>query len=306
MDISIINIMIAVCAGAGVLFLWMAFFSEKSGLLDKAIQEQKWDADTVIKDKNSAIIGQIVLPLAQKLIPYTQKYATEKQLAEIKVKLTAAGEPYNLKPIEFYNFRFSMGIVGFVVGLIGGLFFFDDLSMVPVAMLGGLVIGFFMGPQMFLDGIMKDRRARFSRELPNYLNLLSVCLKSGLDFIQSLKIINNYVEGLLPKETNLVIMGVAQGETMSEAMKGLNDRCKHEGIESFYQTIRGVEKFQLGTVSEKINRLSADIQEKLFDNAKKRAASAETQIYVPALMILAALAIVCGGPIGMQAMKQVG
>ena len=102
-------------------------------------------------------------------------------------------------------------------------------------------------------------------------------------------------------------MGVAQGEPLSEAMKGLNDRCKHEGIESFYQTIRGVEKFgQLGTVSEKINRLSADIQEKLFDNAKKRAASAETQIYIPALMILAALAIVCGGPIGMQAMKQVG
>ena len=40
LDIDMINIMIAVCAGAGVLFLWMAFFSEETGLLDKVIAEE--------------------------------------------------------------------------------------------------------------------------------------------------------------------------------------------------------------------------------------------------------------------------
>lgn len=306
MDINSINIMIAMCAGAGVLFIWMAFFSEESGLLDRAIEEKTWDTDTVIKDKDSAITGQILLPLAQKLVPYTQNRVTQKELDEIKVKLTAAGEPYNLKPIEFYNFRYSMALVGFVVGIAAGVFFFDDKAMIPIAALACAAIGYFMGPQSFLDGIMKERKAKFNSELPNYLNLLSVCLKSGLDFVQSLKVINTYVEGLLPKETNFIVMGVSQGETLTQAMKGFNDRCKHEGIESFYQTIRGVEKFgQLGSVAGKINQLSSDIQEKLFDNVKKRAAAAETQIYIPAIMILLAIAIVCGGPVGMQAMKQV-
>lgn len=303
MDINIINVLIAILAGTAVLFIWMAFFSEESGLLDKAIAEQKWDTDTVIKDKDSAITGQILLPLAQKLVPYTKDYVKQKELDEIKVKLTAAGEPYNLRPIEFYNFRYSMSIFGFVVGLVGGVFFFDDMTMIPLAAIGCAVFGFFMGPQSFLDGIMKERRAKFNSELPNYLNLLSVCLKSGLDFVQSIKIINSQVDGLLPKEMDLMVIGVSQGETLTEAMKGFNDRCKHEGIESFYQMIRGIERFgQLGQIADKINQLSSDIQEKLFDNVKKRAASAETQVYIPAIMILLALAIVCGGPVGMQAL----
>lgn len=306
MDINIINIMIAVCAGAGVLFLWMAFFSEESGLLDKAIAEEKWDADTVIEDKNSAITGQLILPLAQKLIPYTQKYVSEKQLLEIKQKLTAAGEPFNIKPIEFYNFRYAMGIIGFVAGAIGVLLVKEDVTLMPIAGIAGMLIGAFVGPQNFLSNIMKERRATLNKELPNYLNLLSVCLKSGLDFIQSLRVINGYVTGLLPKELNLVILGVAQGETLTEAMKGFNDRCKHEGVESFYQTIRGIEKFgQLGTVADKINQLSKDIQDKMFENVKKRAASAEQKIYIPAVLILIALCIIVGGPIGMDAMKDV-
>jgi tight adherence protein C len=181
-----------------------------------------------------------------------------------------------------------------------------NFSMVPIGALVGMLIGAFIGPQSFLDSIMKKRKAALNKELPNYLNLLSVCLKSGLDFIQSLRVINGYVTGLLPKELNLVVLGVAEGETLTEAMKGFNDRCKHEGVENFYQTIRGVERFgQLGTVADKINQLSSDIQDKMFENVKKRAASAEQKIYGPAVLILFAICIVVGGPIGMAALKNV-
>lgn len=303
MGINEVNIIVAICAGVAILFLWMAFFSEESGILDKAIQEEKWDAETKIEDKNSAVTSQIILPLAQKLIPYTQDRATKEELDEIKIALTAAGEPYGLKPIEFYNFRYSMAIVGFVLGLIAGWLFLDDVMMVPIAGVAGAAIGYSWGPKNFLNNIMKERTAKFNQELPTYLNLLSVCLKSGLDFIQSIKTINAQVKGLLPKELDLVVLGVAQGETLTEAMKGFNDRCKHEGIEDFYQTIRGIEKFgQMGTVAEKINRLSGDIQEKQYENVKKRAAAAENKIYAPAILILVALCIIVGGPVGMDAM----
>ena len=43
----------------------------------------------------------------------------------------------------------------------------------------------------------------------------------------------------------------------------------------------------------------------MFENVKKRAASAEQKIYIPAVLILIALCIIVGGPIGMDAMKDV-
>lgn len=293
-DIYTLNLLVVACVAVAAFLIWMSFYPTNLNFLMERISTQGNYKATVIGEDKTNQVFKAFLPSAQKLAQKYAKKVPKTQLDKISKDLMLAGNPLDIKPVEFY----FMMPVGAVYGLLGGVLFgiaaeFGYEMGLLTAVIGAVT------PRMTLNKLIKSRGMECDAQLPDILDLLAVCMESGMTLTKSLEIICAKNKGLLPNELKKVLADTDRGASLVEAFVGMSQRIDSKRMEKIVHAVKISEV--LGTpISNQLKDLGGTIREETFELVKQKAAKAASLVIIPVLFfIMPAVVIIVAGPVGL-------
>ena len=219
----------------------------------------------------------------------------ERLLAETTAALQRAGMA-TIRPADWLAGRvlLAMALAGYVLLVLHGQTF------APLAALAALPLGWSL-PHLYLRS-RETRRANAIRDdLPDALDLLTVCVEAGLGFDQALLRVVERFPGPLGAEFGRVLRDQRLGTTRREALSGMTQRCGLAELAVFVHAI--VQAEELGVRIGTVLRVQSDtMREKRRQRAEELAMKAPIKMAFPMIfLILPALFLVVLGPALIQA-----
>ncbi len=163
----------------------------------------------------------------------------------------------------------------------------------------------FVQPSVWLQRAMRARHRVIERALPFVLDLLTLSVEAGLDFMTAIKrIIDRRPVDALNEELIRVFREVQLGKTRREALRDFADRVRQADIRSVTNAL--VQADELGVSIGAILRIQSDqMRVRRFTRAEKVANEAPVKMLFPLLgFVFPAVFIVLLGPIILQFMRQ--
>lgn len=253
----------------------------------------------------------LVSPLLAKLASYNGRIKKDRVVnyrAQIKQKLTSAGDTSGLTPDEFIGIQeISMILVPIV-----GIWLIYNLGILDFLVKGGmsfltcllLIIGGFYFPVLSLNGRTAKRHKVITRSLPYALDLITVAVEAGLDFGAAVgRLVDKAKRGALTEEFFLMLQQIRMGKTRRDALRDMAKRVDLPDLASIVASL--VQADELGTSLGPILRIQSDqLRTKRTQRAEKLAAEAPVKMLIPLLgCIFPAVFVMLFGPIILQFMK---
>lgn len=260
------------------------------------------DILTRIKPAEKRITGELpilfkaFLPLTRFVIPHIRgKQNFERILASADSLLVQGGRDRDLSAEEYTALRFAYLIIFSVIGLT-----FITTGFQPFVMFGLLLILFgAFYPPMWLRSEIRTRHRAIQRGLPNILDLMTLSVEAGRDFLTALRDILQQREGNDPlkEELERVFREIQLGKQRRQALRNLADRVKHADLTMVVETLAQAD--ELGVSIGQILRILGDqMRQKRFQHAEKLANESPVKLLLPLfLFIFPAVIIIMLGPI---------
>ena len=159
-------------------------------------------------------------------------------------------------------------------------------------------------PDFWLYGAVKRRHLSIQKSLPFVLDLLTLSVEAGMDFISALQR-NCKLRKLDPLNEELLRMTkeIQVGSSRKEALRNMSNRVKQPDLKSVAYAL--IQADELGVSIGAILRIQSEqLRSRRFDRAEKLASEAPVKMLGPLMLcIFPAVFIILLGPIVSQAMK---
>lgn len=163
---------------------------------------------------------------------------------------------------------------------------------------------FTVQPSLWLRSELKKRHLAIMKALPFVLDILTLSVEAGMDFISALQR-NCRTRRLDPLNEELLRMTkeIQVGLSRKEALKNMSDRVRQPDLKSVAYAL--IQADELGVSIGSILRIQAEqLRSRRFDRAEKLANEAPTKMLLPLLLcIFPAVFIILLGPVLINAMK---
>ncbi len=206
--------------------------------------------------------------------------------------LTAAGDPFGIKlnGDEFIAFSQLCGFGGaFMVGLLFGFS--------PVSIVTGLLFGYYL-PYLQANSARKERQHSIQRQIPDFLDLLTLSVEAGLDFNAGImKLVNSARPTPLIEEFRLMIQEIKLGTTRYDALKAMATRVDIPDFTNFVSALLQTDR--LGSNLGPTLRIQSDqMRTRRMQLAEEAGGKASVKLLLPLMVfILPAVFIMILGPI---------
>jgi hypothetical protein len=161
-------------------------------------------------------------------------------------------------------------------------------------------------PELWLSAAIRRRHASIAKALPFVLDLLTLSVEAGMDFIGALQR-NCKSRRLDPLNEELLRMTkeIQVGVSRKEALRSMAERVRQNDLSSVAFSL--VQADELGVSIGAILRIQSEqMRSRRFDRAERLAAEAPVKMLFPLMMcIFPAVFIILLGPVLGQAMKGV-
>jgi len=217
----------------------------------------------------------------------------------IRRLLVRAGEPLGLDTEEFAGLSLLLTLV---VVIPTALFAEGPFRPVVVAAAGvaGLLIPFFR-----LREAAALRRKNASRELPFAIDLLSLAMSAGADFLSALRLLVQQLDcqrGTLHSEFELVLKKIEFGSTKKNALNLMCERLDCDDIRGFVSTV--IQADERGTPLAGTLRIQAGmLRMHQTEKAEQAAARAGLLILGPLTLIFISVFLILIGPFVVKAVR---
>jgi tight adherence protein C len=182
------------------------------------------------------------------------------------------------------------------------LLFFLDINTDPIFLIVSALIGFVL-PNMILNSKIKKRKAAIVKVLPETVDLLSLCVGAGLDFLSATRwIIDKVKPNAMIDELKEMIDEINLGKSRLQALRDMSKRLNIIEITSFVRVLRQAEKIG-SPVEEAFAIISEDNRRTRRNRGEKQALKAPLKMLIPLLLIMLVLLIIVGGPIMIHFLK---
>ncbi|MGI6332256.1 MAG: type II secretion system F family protein [Zhaonellaceae bacterium] len=296
----------ALSSGALVFCLTLLYLQIKNR--DKLLLENRLVEFTMDNTPQDAISAELNLPFRQRVLKPVL-YGLAKMISRLipfkqdslDKELILAGRPGNLTPQEFG------GLQGMLACFFGGVAFF--INYLRGARNIFLPLGFgFLGyylPKFYLKQRRAERIKTLEKELPQVLDLLTVCVEAGLGFDAALSKVVEKSRSLLAQEFRRVLQEIKIGKPRREALKNMAERLKVDDLSNFIGAV--VQADQLGVSMANMLRLQAQvIRQKRRQGVEEEAMKAPVKMLLPlVLFIFPCIFIVVLGPAVIQFLTQI-
>ena len=229
------------------------------------------------------------------LMPLAQLVKLPKYRERIAGKFVSAGMNDELKVDEFIAYKIVMGIFfpAFFGLSVGAL-------IAPIPWYGIIFLfayGFFF-PDLWLNGLVKIRQKEIRMALPYVMDLLTLSVEAGLDFVAGIsRVVDKSKPSALTEEFGLFMQELQIGSTRQQGLRNLASRIQMSEISSFVALL--VQADELGASIGPVLRAQSELlRTRRFQAAEKAGAQAAQKILFPlVLCILPAVFIMIFGPI---------
>ncbi|MGD0617281.1 MAG: type II secretion system F family protein [Bryobacteraceae bacterium] len=181
-----------------------------------------------------------------------------------------------------------------------------DPSNKMLAVLAAVVIGFF-GPNEYVRRAAKKRQKQIHRGLANALDLLVVCVESGLGLDQAIVQVAKELEHAHPEiceEFSLVNLELKAGKRRAEALRNLAERTGVDDLKKLVAVLIQADRFGTG-VAQSLRAHSDYMRVQARQVAEEKAAKLGVKLVFPIFFcILPSLFVVTVGPVVMRIIRE--
>lgn len=229
-----------------------------------------------------------------------------KDVTVMQRKMIRAGIRSQNALVQLYGWKILLGIglpaLVIVLTLTSG----GDPSerLLVIAAAGG--IGFF-GPNEFVNLKARQRQKQVRRGLPNALDLLVVCVESGLGLDQAILQVAKELEHAHPEiseEFALVNYELKAGKRRAEALRNMAERTAVEDLKKLVAVLIQADRFGTG-VAQSLRGHADYMRVQARQTAEEKAAKLGVKLVFPIFFcILPSLFVVTVGPVVVKIMRE--
>lgn len=168
---------------------------------------------------------------------------------------------------------------------------------VNLIFLGGIVL--FFAPNFILRARLKSRRDEITLHLPDAVDLLEICVSSGIGLAMAWNIVADEIGNVSPTLGNAMALTnfeIHLGVSRIDAMRRMAARTGVEKLSSLAATLVQTERF--GTsISTALKEFAQSLREERYFTAEEHAEKVAVKLIIPmVLFIFPAVFIVTAGP----------
>jgi tight adherence protein C len=226
-----------------------------------------------------------------------------------RAKLNEAGYRGHGPYVVFLFFRFVAPVVMLCVSLVY-VFLIVHLDIAWTLKLGICIAATYLGmnlPNLFINNRIQRRQASITRAFPDALDLLLICVESGMSLEASFKRVSDEIGAQsieLAEELTLATAELSYLPDRRVAFENLAKRVPLEGVKSLSIALQQSERF--GTpMATTLRVIAQENRDQRMTAAEKKAAALPPQLTVPMIVFfLPVLFIVILGPAIIKIIEQ--
>jgi tight adherence protein C len=278
---------------------------------DKSRAEERLDImrDPRKREAQTSQSGNAVTRMLENAAPAFAKPLqpkSEKEVGDLKARLSHAGFRSPAAPQVFLGVKFIVLMLGLVVG--GGFSVatmgFNQSALMRVVIYGGL--GFYI-PEMALWFLGSKRKEAIFLGLPDALDLLVVCVEAGLGLDQALRKVAEEMKKsyrIISDEFNLCNLQMQMGRTRQQVLTELGVRSGVDDLRALATILIQADKFG-SSIAQALRVQSEAMRTRRKQIAEEKAAKTAVQLIFPlVLFIFPGIFVVLVGPAAIQMVRQ--
>ncbi|MDZ4321691.1 MAG: type II secretion system F family protein [Phenylobacterium sp.] len=193
------------------------------------------------------------------------------------------------RPVStFYFFRFVLPFA-FAASVAFYLFVINDFGLSGMNRLAAIVVGLTLGyyaPNIYISNIAQKRRESIVGAFPDALDLLLICVESGMSIEAAIQKVSQEIGGSsieLAEEMTLLTAELSYLPERRQAYEGLSRRTNHPGIKSVTTAMIQAERYgtPLGAALRVMAKENRDLR---LAAAEKTAAQLPAKLTVPMIV----------------------
>tara|TARA_B110000503_G_scaffold134276_1_gene213010 strand:+ start:3419 stop:4300 length:882 start_codon:yes stop_codon:yes gene_type:complete len=205
-----------------------------------------------------------------------------KIIENVDAKLQKNGVSFTVTPGEFISstivFLILFPALGWLAMSSSGS---PDLSVLILLALVGAVL-----PELWMRDTRTKRTFELVRNLPVYLEYLSMCVDAGLNFSGALKqSVEKGPKGAMRNEFRIVLRDINSGETRADALTRLEKRVEINDISIFVRAVIQAERMGSSMKETLVIQAEQRLTER-FQRAEKMAMEAPVKLVVPLVVFI--------------------
>jgi tight adherence protein C len=256
------------------------------------------------------LMFKMLLPLAPNVVPIIKKPIFRKTVDATNRRITAAGFHGLISAEELLAMKMLLPItLGILWLLLSGVFlYFTPVQFIKeldwlIYLIGPLWL--YIYPNVWLRKELQTRHRAIQRSLPFVLDLLTLAVEAGMDFMTALqRNVDRRSVDALGEELLVVIKEIQLGKTRREALRELSTRVDLPDLRAVVNAL--VQADELGVSIGSILRIQSDqIRQRRFERAERLANEAPVKMLGPLLLfIFPSVFLVLLGPMINKLMNQ--
>lgn len=231
-----------------------------------------------------------------KITSFFGRFFSRASIEQLDWKLSIAGNPMNLRAIEFSGLRVLLLLGGILLAL---FFLTSGQLQNQLRYLGavGVLLFALLLPDAWLNSQVRKSQSDAQSGLADAIDMLSVCAYAGLGFDQSLQRVSEYWQNTLGVEFKRVVNEIELGVSRADALRNMSDRLRLPELTTFVAII--IQADNLGMPTAEVLHAQAEQMRVLRQfRAKEVANKLPAKLILPlAFMILPALLAVIFAPL---------
>ena len=289
------------CAAAGAWWL-LDFLATRKPRAEQRLEDirepntRKSDLLRDSKSKSGAVSK--VLEAASPALAKPLQPKSSEEISKTKDKLNQAGFRGENAPEIFWSMKMLGLALGFVLG--GGAIIltrgFDTDSLTYTAVVAGL--GFFL-PEVVVTLLTKSRKDNIFYGLPDALDLMVVCVESGLGLDQAMRKVAEEMKKtyrIIADEFSLCNLQLQMGRARNDVLHDLGARTGVDDLKSLAAILIQADKFG-SSIAQALRVQSDSMRTRRRQMAEEKAAKTAVKLIFPlVLFIFPAIFIVLVGP----------
>lgn len=305
--ILLIGLVVVLIIAGIVIFISQRIPKEESDAFLERLSEFASDGEAPTLDEielSQPFVERIVYPILRKVGENAAKNTQKNVLLDLNRKIELAGKAGQLDASMLLSSRFfAAGILGF------GTFFMCMFTILNqsftrsflFALVAG-VIGFYF-PQLWLNDQIKKRQKSIRQNMPDALDLLTICVEAGLGFDAAMANVAKKWDNELSMAFGRVIKEIQLGKMRRDALKSMAERIDIPEMSSFVAAI--IQSEQLGVSMSKVLHIQSEQMRMLRRQyAEELAHQAPVKMLIPMIsLIFPSIFIVLLTPAVLQIMR---
>lgn len=240
---------------------------------------------------------RLIWPFIQIIANFFCVFLPYEFVENTEQRLSRTGVSYLMTAEQFIALRIISAIV---VPVFACVFMLGIGKFQPILLVISPLLGFFF-PDIWLNDTRKRRTSAVIRDMPVYLDFITMCVEAGLNLQGALgQAMEKAPPGPLRNEFGIVLRDLRAGLSRADSLRRMADRLDITEVTSFVSSIIQAEK--MGASLATVLRVQADQRRnERFQRAEKLAMEAPIKLVGPLIMFIFPVTfIVLGFPIVMK------